>query len=62
MENIDQEVKRRVEEDEREFFGSIESKSPEQIEEENWPTVVNVGMDPDVTAEVREGWDIKNNR
>jgi hypothetical protein len=59
--DIDQEMKKRVEEDDDKFFSSIERKCSEEIVEENqpvkdnWPTVVNVGMDPDVTAEVREG-------
>ena len=50
------ELARLFEEDEKEFFESIKGKSPEEIEKENWPTVVNVGMDPDVTAEVCEGY------
>jgi hypothetical protein len=56
MDQIDQEIKKRVEEDEKEFFKSIRKKSPEQIEEDNWPAVVTVGMDAVVTAEVLEGY------
>jgi hypothetical protein len=56
MDQIDQEIKKRVEEDKKEFFKSIRKKSPEQIEEDNWPAVVTVGMDAVVTAEVLEGY------
>ena len=40
--------------EEEEFFAEIANKSPEQIVEENWPEVEHVGMDADVTAELRE--------
>ena len=57
---IHAELARLFEKDQKEFFDSIKNKSPEQIEKDNWPKVEYVGMDANVTAEVRqvcEGFD-----
>lgn len=42
--------------EEEEFFADLANKSTEQVEEDNWPVIETEGMDPDVTAEVREGY------